>query len=493
MNGSDKLKKALPYGGLFLLIFIWGIFLLKNFSAHGLIADEYIYFNQKHLDLPYLDFLIYNPRDFFGHGPLLPLIHKILRNLPIIRIFHLFLCLGVPFVLWYESKKVTPSNIFLTGLFLFHPMVLAQGSLIYPEILQGVLAGLSFLLWKKENYRTLSLILLLNTLLRETSLIFTVTLGILHFRSLRFNKIWIFLPSLAFMAIHMILLFKTNGWNPGWVEYVPEDRKIEFNMMLFSLKWLFSSLGGHILLSFLFLFPLFQIPLVKAKWEKINHKSIFPFILLILFFGIMIGFDLKNGQKFNAWIWFHRTSHLGILGFAIFFLFGIFLQLQKTKEKDWYYWSSAFAFLLFFSWYQAHSARDLLPLFLFFILSMGGRNLFSLKTPQGIIPLLLVFIHILQFSNNRDKAFLKHSLSLLSPGQKAKVIENETRFLNRVKRIKVPITTIGEDLQYLTNPALSLKPITLQPEGSLYLSLNAKLGDFKKIDKGEALYLYKKD
>ncbi|MCR9206319.1 MAG: hypothetical protein NXH75_17185, partial [Halobacteriovoraceae bacterium] len=129
-----------------------------------------------------------------------------------------------------------------------------------------------------------------------------------------------------------------------------------------------------------------------------------------------------------------------------------------------------------------------------------GRDWINKRDLRGVLPIFLLFIHLGQFYKNQNKNFLGHSLSLLSPQQKAITYKREVQFLDRAKLIKAPIKADHNGLSYLSNPSLSLKTLTLQPEADLVISMNPQLESqkgneqkFKMIDKGEALYLYKKN
>lgn len=495
----NKFKRLLPFLALIILLVSYVVYLRTILIPNGLLADEFIYLSAKHLELGLMDFIFYSPGSFFGHSSLMPGLNHLVfslsgKSLNAVRVFHISLTIIFPILLYLNDKTWTWLKVWITALWFFHPFVIAQGITLYPEILQVILCGFCYLFWEKEKNLLLSLFLISAILLRETSLIFLVAIFVLNLKEKKTSN-YAFIPPFLIFLIHMTLVIKDNAWNPGWMGYESSGFIEETSRFLFTINWMFSAPLGIGFVTLLFAFPLSQVELGKSLKKNIPSFLSFQnffFLSLFLLIGLLFYFEIRDSTPFNPWKWFHRVGSLGKVSYLLLPLIGIGLLPNQKKPELFYFWACGFSFFLFFFWYQAHSSRDLLPLYGFALLAIGSQSNLSLKNLRLVTVLLLVSAHIVSFTGFEARPFLKNPLSLYSPEQLKETYQREGLFLERVKRIKTTMTLENEFLNYLGNPNLSETPLVFQPEGELFLSLNGKLHDHKIIDKGVSLYLYRR-
>lgn len=494
MKIQEKKEVYLPIiSGILLLL--WVFYSFNLFLPNNLIADEFIYLNLRHLDLPWIDFFFYDPNDFYGHGPLLPLIHTVLlklsNNVTILRLFHLSF-IPIIFLLTFSFKKKWSFNLIISlTLLLFHQTLWAQATLLFPEVIQVTLGILTFLLWKKKQFKFFMIIATLNIFLRESSLAFLAPLLMIDFTKKRLKGNWHYyaLP-LTCLLFHLGATFLGDATNPGWEQYRTKGFWVEARNMLITINYFIPPIGGPLFFVIFLLISFAQLNRVQRTIQTYRKAiDLFFLISLVLFLIILFGFEIGDSTPLTLTKLIYRSNGMGLISIVFFLMLGVPLALVKLSEQSFFFLYSSLLNIVFFLWYQAHAPREIIlpfTLLIWFIGTLPDSSWKSTRysTSMAIFLLFNISPYILKESKKDI-----YPLRVLNFNELKILDAQDKRFLQRISNQQIKFRFEDPYLKYLENSDLSPYKIKSFPEADLILSMYPHFNG-QAIDQGAALFLY---
>jgi|GEM_PF-3671445 len=494
MNSMSKKEVYLPIiaGALFLL---WVFSSLRLSIPNNLIADEFIYLNLRHLELPWHKFIFYNPGDFYGHGPLLPLLHSIFIKLGgqilTLRYFHLSL-LPIIFLLTFLFKRKWTFNLMISlTLLFFHQTLWAQSTLLFPEVIQVTLGILTYFLWKKQKLKSFMTIATLNIFLRESSLAFIIPLMVLDFTKGKLkNRFANYTLPLGFLFIHLGFTFLGGATNPGWEQYHSQGFWVELHHMLTTINYFIPPIGGPLLLIIFVLSPLAQFDKIQ-KFVTIYRKMIELIFLctLIIFLLTLFGLELSDPTPLTLSKLIYRSNGLGWFTFGFSLLLGIPLSLIKLPDQLFFALFSSLLNVAFFLWYQAHAPREIILPFVMLVWCLGtlsDSSWRSFRYTASIVTFIAFSLSPYLLGETKTKLF---PLRILNFNELRTLDMRDKRFLQRTSQNNIRFKYEDQNLLYLEDSRLSPYQVKSSIEADKVLSMYPHFNG-QAIDQGEALFLY---